>query len=50
MSTFITCTHIPDRAAEPRSDRCDECGSRSSLRLCTTCGHFTWCGACKDYV
>ena len=38
-----TCTHIPDPAAEPRSDRCEECGSPSSLRLCTACGHVGCC-------
>lgn len=38
-----TCPHIPTEVAAPRGDRCEECGSRFSLRLCATCGHVGCC-------
>jgi uncharacterized UBP type Zn finger protein len=37
------CVHVPDRIAIPSGDRCEECGSRYSLRLCATCGHVGCC-------
>lgn len=37
------CTHIPETIARPRADACEECGSRSSLRVCTECGHVGCC-------
>lgn len=37
------CEHVPGDPAAPRADRCEECGSRSSLRLCATCGHVGCC-------
>ncbi len=43
MSRTATCTHVPTDVAAPRSDRCEECGSRHSLRLCATCGHVGCC-------
>lgn len=38
-----TCVHVPEQLATPNSDRCEECGSRSSLRMCATCGHVGCC-------
>lgn len=45
MGLFKTdvCEHVTDTVAEPRSDVCEECGSRFSLRLCTECGHVGCC-------
>jgi CPA1 family monovalent cation:H+ antiporter len=39
----ISCVHVPDTAAEPQADRCQECGSSLNLRLCATCGHVGCC-------
>ena len=39
----LECTHIPHVIAEPSGDRCEECGSAHSLRLCATCGHVGCC-------
>jgi uncharacterized UBP type Zn finger protein len=38
-----TCAHVPPRIAAASGDRCEECGSRVSLRLCATCGHVGCC-------
>jgi uncharacterized UBP type Zn finger protein len=43
MADVVACPHVPERIAEPRADRCEECGSDHSLRLCTTCGHVGCC-------
>lgn len=37
------CTHLPARVAMPQSAVCQECGSKSSLRLCIECGHVGCC-------
>jgi CPA1 family monovalent cation:H+ antiporter len=37
------CTHVEGETAAPRSEGCEECGSRFNLRLCTTCGHVGCC-------
>jgi CPA1 family monovalent cation:H+ antiporter len=37
------CEHVPAAHAEARADACEECGSRSSLRICSTCGHVGCC-------
>jgi CPA1 family monovalent cation:H+ antiporter len=39
----IECPHIPASIAAPSGDRCEECGSRFSLRLCASCGHVGCC-------
>ncbi len=41
------CPHLPAETAAPRSDRCEECGSRFSLRLCAQCGHV---GCCESQI
>ncbi len=38
-----TCEHAPDSLATPTGDRCEECGSTHSLRMCATCGHVGCC-------
>lgn len=43
MTSIRACTHVPEVVAQPVSDRCEECGSGSSLRLCATCGHVGCC-------
>lgn len=43
MTRVAGCEHVPAQVTEPRSDRCEECGSRHSLRLCATCGHVGCC-------
>jgi uncharacterized UBP type Zn finger protein len=43
MTSIRSCTHVPDATAQPIADRCQECGSASSLRLCATCGHVGCC-------
>ncbi len=37
------CEHAPPERAVPADDRCQECGSRFSLRLCATCSHVGCC-------
>lgn len=29
--------------AQPRTDECEGCGSRTNLRVCTRCGHVGCC-------
>ena len=38
-----TCAHVPEQLASPNADRCEECGSGYSLRMCATCGHVGCC-------
>jgi hypothetical protein len=38
-----TGTHFPEAVTAPRSDACEECGSRFDLRSCTQCGHVGCC-------
>ena len=38
-----SCAHVPASLAAPASDRCEECGSTYSLRMCATCGHVGCC-------
>jgi uncharacterized UBP type Zn finger protein len=37
------CAHVPTEIASPSGDRCEECGSGRSLRMCATCGHVGCC-------
>lgn len=37
-STTEVCAHTPERAAAPRADACEGCGSTFNLRLCTSAG------------
>jgi uncharacterized UBP type Zn finger protein len=37
------CPHVPEAVATPSGDRCDECGSGHSLRMCAACGHVGCC-------
>jgi uncharacterized UBP type Zn finger protein len=39
----LTCVHVPDEVATPRSETCEACGSGFNLRMCTTCGHVGCC-------
>jgi uncharacterized UBP type Zn finger protein len=39
----IECPHVTEAAAAARSDRCEDCGSRTSLRVCTECGYVGCC-------
>ncbi len=41
--TPSSCTHVPHSHASARADACEECGSRFSLRVCSTCGHVGCC-------
>jgi len=43
VTRVAACTHVPADTAAPRADRCEECGSGHSLRLCATCGHVGCC-------
>ena len=43
MSDLASCPHVGPTFAEPRTDQCEECGSRVNLRVCTTCGHVGCC-------
>jgi len=38
-----SCDHVPASHAPPRAARCEECGSRFNLRICSTCGHVGCC-------
>ena len=37
------CEHVPEVHADARADKCEECGSRVNLRVCSTCGHVGCC-------
>jgi CPA1 family monovalent cation:H+ antiporter len=41
--TPLSCEHVPERHAAARAEECEECGSRFSLRVCSTCGHVGCC-------
>ncbi len=43
------CTHFDGTVAEPRSDRCEGCGSTFNLRVCTACGHVGCCESQKGH-
>ncbi|HVM11603.1 MAG TPA: UBP-type zinc finger domain-containing protein [Actinomycetota bacterium] len=43
MTTTTACPHVTDTAAAPSGDRCEECGSKVNLRVCTECGHVGCC-------
>jgi len=43
MATTAICEHVPADQASPRASACEDCGSRSSLRLCATCGYVGCC-------
>jgi uncharacterized UBP type Zn finger protein len=37
------CEHVPAEVLEPRSDRCEDCGSDFNLRMCATCAYVGCC-------
>ena len=37
------CEHIPEQAASPRAEACEDCGSRFNLRVCAECGYVGCC-------
>ena len=37
------CEHVPADVLAPRSDRCEDCGSTFSLRMCATCAYVGCC-------
>ena len=37
------CEHAPAELAAPRTDACEECGSRINMRSCAQCGHVGCC-------
>jgi uncharacterized UBP type Zn finger protein len=41
--TDSTCAHMPEQMATPSGNKCEECGSGHSLRMCATCGHVGCC-------
>ena len=41
--TQTACAHLPTETATPSGERCEECGSGHSLRMCATCGHVGCC-------
>lgn len=41
--SFGACPHIDPQVERTETDRCEECGSTESLRLCLTCGHVGCC-------
>lgn len=47
-----TCEHLEaiDAPASPRTDVCQECGARHSLRLCLTCGHVGCCDSSRGHA
>jgi monovalent cation/hydrogen antiporter len=47
-----TCEHLEaiDHPAEPRAAACEECGARSSLRVCITCGHVGCCDSSRGHA
>jgi uncharacterized UBP type Zn finger protein len=47
VTRVAACTHAPLQTAVPLSERCQECGSDHSLRLCATCGHVGCCESQK---
>jgi uncharacterized UBP type Zn finger protein len=42
-SPETACEHIPAERAAPSGSRCEECGTKFSLRQCATCGHVGCC-------
>jgi uncharacterized UBP type Zn finger protein len=47
-----TCDHLEavGELAKPRSDTCEECGAKHSLRVCLTCGHVGCCDSSKGHA
>lgn len=37
------CAHVAPTETPPRADACEECGARSALRACISCGHVGCC-------
>lgn len=50
LLTRTPCEHLPDAAPTPASDRCQECGQASSLRMCGTCGHVGCCETSRGHA
>lgn len=44
------CAHVPETHAEARSNRCEECGARFNLRVCSTCGHVGCCDSHQGHA
>jgi uncharacterized UBP type Zn finger protein len=46
------CEHLEalERPAEPRSEECEECGARSFLRTCLTCGYIGCCDSREGHA
>jgi len=44
-----SCPHFDGSVAQPRSDRCEECGTTDALRVCTTCGHVGCCESIQGH-
>jgi uncharacterized UBP type Zn finger protein len=47
-----TCEHVDaiSHPAEPRSEVCEECGARHSLRVCVSCGHVGCCDSKQGHA
>lgn len=47
-----TCEHLEavGDPARPRSDTCEECGAKHSLRACLTCGHVGCCDSSSGHA
>jgi CPA1 family monovalent cation:H+ antiporter len=39
----MSCSHFDGKIAQPRTETCEECGSKFNLRVCTACGHVGCC-------
>jgi monovalent cation/hydrogen antiporter len=46
------CEHFAalEEVAEPRTERCEECGIRRMLRVCLTCGHVGCCDSANRHA
>ena len=49
MIRIAACAHLPATTAAQRADGCEECDSRTSLRLCATCGHVGCCESQRSH-
>ena len=44
---IATCPHLGgDLVTTPRTEACEECGIKSPVRICVTCGHV---GCCESH-
>lgn len=46
------CEHLRalDTPAEPRAERCEECGAERVLRVCLECGHVGCCDSDRGHA